>query len=330
MTMPATASSRRDADGIGARYLAVARAPGDDLPLPGSGSTWKRFRRLAAFGADDLSLARLVEGHADARAILAEAGVADRHPGTAYGVWAARSRNATLSAVPISGGWTLEGTKAFCSGSGVVERALVTADTPDGYRLFDLSVVDHVVSSDPDSWPAVGMAASSSETLRFAGFVSGSDAIGPPGFYLDRPGFWFGAMGVAACWHGGAIGLVERCIASLPDSPGEHVLAALGNAVSNIDTMRNTIERAAAAIDADPADEFGEAHRRALSVRETVHDGCTRVLERVASAGGARPLCHNRAQARAAADLYVYLAQHHGGADSAELGRLVLAKARRR
>ena len=51
-------------------------------------------------------------------------------------------------------------------------------------------------------------------------------------------------------------------------------------------------------------------------------NGATQVLGRVAAAGGARPLCHDRSQAQRAADLYVYLAQHHGPQDAVEIGRL--------
>jgi hypothetical protein len=28
-------------------------------------------------------------------------------------------------------------------------------------------------------------------------------------WYLTRPGFWHGALGPAACWAGGAIGLID-------------------------------------------------------------------------------------------------------------------------
>jgi hypothetical protein len=45
-----------------------------DLPLPGGGETALRHQRLAAFGREDLTLARMVEAHNDAIAILAEAG----------------------------------------------------------------------------------------------------------------------------------------------------------------------------------------------------------------------------------------------------------------
>ena len=55
-----------------------------DLPRPGAGATWSRFRRLAEIAAEDLSLARLAEGHCDAIAILSGAGLqptADAYPG---------------------------------------------------------------------------------------------------------------------------------------------------------------------------------------------------------------------------------------------------------
>ena len=45
-----------------------------DLPLPGSGATWERWAAFADLAGEDLSLARLGEGHADAIAILAEFG----------------------------------------------------------------------------------------------------------------------------------------------------------------------------------------------------------------------------------------------------------------
>ena len=43
-----------------------------DLPLPGSGQTANRWRKLAAFAEIDVVAGRLAEAHADATAILAE------------------------------------------------------------------------------------------------------------------------------------------------------------------------------------------------------------------------------------------------------------------
>ncbi|HEV3267767.1 MAG TPA: hypothetical protein VGZ68_05140 [Acidimicrobiales bacterium] len=299
------------------------RTDATNLPLPGSGSTWRRFEVLASWSSKDLSVGRLVEGHADATAILAEAGMGPVSEGTTYGVWAARSSRGGTVAERVAGGWRLTGSKEFCSGSGIIDRALVTAETNEGYRIFDIALEKNVAVVHEDSWPAVGMADSVSETLEFAGPVIPNDhVVGPPDFYTSRQGFWFGASGVAACWYGGAEGLVRNLVKSLPVEPNEHVLADVGVAVTSLEAMRVVLKSSADAIDVDPTDAAGRARYRALVARQFVHDAAMEVLARVGSAGGARPLCLDAAQSRRAADLYVYLSQHHGGIDAAELGRL--------
>jgi alkylation response protein AidB-like acyl-CoA dehydrogenase len=295
-----------------------------ELALPGSGETWSRFTTLADLSSVDLSLGRLCEGHSDALAILAEAGMKPVASGASYGVWAARGSREKTRAERVAKGWRLTGMKEFCSGSHVLERALVTAETDAGYLVFDIAVNENVVSVDGDSWPAVGMADSVSRTLEFGGPLIGDDrVVGPPDFYTHRPGFWFGAVGVAACWFGGAVALVNDLVDAIGPEPNEHVLADVGYVVSALESMRCVLKRVAENIDDDPLDESQQAQFRALVARQVVHDSATEILARVASAGGARPLCHNEIQARRAADLYVYLAQHHGGADAAALGRIV-------
>jgi alkylation response protein AidB-like acyl-CoA dehydrogenase len=300
---------------------------GATMALPGSGATWQRFAVLAEMASIDLSLGRLCEGHADALAILAESGRAAT-PGASYGVWASRSRNANTFAERVPGGWNLTGSKEFCSGARTIDRALVTAASDEGYLLFDVDVAEQVTSVDEDSWPAIGMADSQSETLEFGGPTLPENAlVGRPEFYVQRPGFWFGAAGVAACWFGGAVGLVNGLMKWQQDDPGESVLVDLGAAVSELEGMRYALQAAARDFDKDPNDRRQQAKFRALVTRRIVHDASQSVLERVASAGGARPLCHDMQQARRAADLYVYLAQHHGSADAKELGGM-LTKAR--
>ena len=56
-----------------------------DLPLPGGGRTGERWAVLAELAGEDLSLARLAEGHADALAILAELGAGAPAPGSRWG-----------------------------------------------------------------------------------------------------------------------------------------------------------------------------------------------------------------------------------------------------
>jgi hypothetical protein len=129
---------------------------------------------------------------------------------------------------------------------------------------------------------------------------------------------------VAACWYGGAVGLVNELTEWIGPEPSELVLMDLGVAVSALEAMRHALKGAADDFDDDPTNERQRAKFRALVTRQVVHDSAYAVLEKVASAGGARPLCHDEAQSRRAADLYIYLSQHHGNADAAEIGRTFL------
>jgi alkylation response protein AidB-like acyl-CoA dehydrogenase len=317
--------SRAHSEFVVSQFEEFVRLEGAELPLPGAGATWSRFTSLAHLASLDLSLGRLCEGHGDALAILDEAEMKPFEVGASYGVWASRGSRAKTTAERTHGRWQLSGHKEFCSGSGTLDRALVTAETLEGYLLFDVSVEENVVSVDEGSWPAVGMADSNSKTLEFAGPALRDDqVVGVADFYTRRPGFWFGAAGVAACWYGGAVGLVNDLADSLGSEGSEHVMADLGRAVTALESMRYVLKSVAEAIDEDPLDASRRAQFRALVARQMVHDGATEVLARVAAAGGARPLCHNEAQSRRAADLYVYLAQHHGSADADALGRLMM------
>ena len=295
------------------------------LPLPGRGATWARFETLATLSGRDLSAGRLGEGHADAVAILAEA---DREPvvGASYGVWAARRTRGGVVARRAAGGWALDGIQDFCSGVTMVDRALLAADAPEGRLLFDVDLAGVVAARHPGSWPAVGMAGSDSGSLTIGGLVPGSARAGGADFYTGRRGFWWGAVGVAACWWGGARALVDGLARTLAADPGPHVGAALGRAVAAVDAAEAVLRLEATRIDDEAAGRPGPvtAHRRALSVRQTLHDRCRDVLAHVVDGGGARLVCLDPDQARRTADLYAYLSQHHAGRDAADLGHLVL------
>ena len=100
-----------------AAFADAVRSGRLDLPLPGGGRTRERWAVLADLAEEDLSLARLAEGHADAIAILAELGAwpaAGREP---LGVWAAQPPGPGLIASRTGHGWRLDGTKQYCSGA---------------------------------------------------------------------------------------------------------------------------------------------------------------------------------------------------------------------
>jgi hypothetical protein len=291
-----------------------------DVPLPGGGRTSERWAVLADLAGEDLSLARLCEGHTDAVAILAELGAGPPPAGSRWGVWAAQPPGPGLMASRAAGGWRLDGVKAYCSGARSCTHALVTAAAPDGVRLFAVSTRGLVPVA--GSWPATGMAASDTLDVGFAGICG--EPVGGPGSYTGRPGFAHGGAGVAACWYGGARGVGQALLsAAAARDVGPHALAHLGAVDIALHTARAALEQAAADIDADPEDREHGGWRRALRVRALVEATATEVMARVGRALGAGPLGHDRAHARRVADLTVYLRQHHAERDLAELGALV-------
>ena len=291
-----------------------------DMPLPGSGATWQRFAAFADLAEEDLSLARLAEGHADAVAILAELGGPAADPGSRWGVWAANPPGPNVTARQRDGGWVLTGTKQYCSGARVCTHALVTAAAGDEARLFAVAVAD--LEPRDDSWPATGMAGSDTLDVGFPGIAA--EPVGPPGGYTGRPGFSHGGVGVAACWYGGARG-VARVLAraAAKRDVGPHALAHLGAIDIGLRTARAALAEAAGEIDADPGDLRGAGTLRALRVRALTEAVASDVLARTGRALGAGPLSHDESHSRAVADLTVYLRQHHAERDLARLGELI-------
>ncbi len=305
---------------VAAAFADAVKSGRLNLPLPGAGRTRERWAVLADLAEDDLSLARLAEGHADALAILAELRQPAPAAGTRWGVWAAQPPGPGLTASRAGRGWRLDGIKQYCSGAHSCTDALVTAATPDGSRLFAVSTHDLVPV--PGTWPAVGMAGSDTLDVRFAAIPA--EPVGAPGRYIDRPGFGHGGAGVAACWYGGARGVGRILLAAAAARDvGPHALAHLGAVDIALHTASTVLDVAAAGIDADPDDGSGGGRLRALRVRAFTEAAATEVMQRVGRALGAGPLCHDEAHARRVADLTVYLRQHHAERNLAELGALV-------
>ena len=287
-----------------------------DLPLPGGGATWERWGGLAEIGAFDLSVARLSEGHTDAVAILNEAGTVPPTD-SRLGVWAAGPLD-TLQATEGSGSWRLEGIRRWCSGASSLTHALVTASSSGGPILILVDLRQPGVSPRPGSWPAVGMADSDTLDVRFENVTVPTRAqVGDFGFYTGRPGFAIGALGVAAVWWGGAIGVAE-VLGNLASDGDPHRLAHRGAVEAGLWSMRMVLREAARRVDADPT---GDHAVTAAMVRHLVEVGASEVLTRTGRATGAEPLGHNRTHAQRVADLTVYLRQHHAESDLAALGR---------
>lgn len=291
----------------------------DQLPLPGKGQTLQRWQTLAQVAGCDLALAKLYEGHTDALAILSECGSPDLAGNGIWGVWAAEPPDAKVRITARDGNQVvLCGTKAWCSGALQIDRALITAWADDDQpQLVAIDLADASQRSNSDHWQAVGMGATASVDIEFD--HSPAIAVGHPGQYLSRPGFWHGGGGIAACWYGAATALAqylhEHCRKPRPDP---HADAHLGAVDAALYGARAALHHCAAWIDQHPAADASLQVRRA---RAQVEQAAEQVLQHAGRALGAAPFCRNSHFARLSADLPVYLRQSHAERDLAALGQ---------
>ncbi len=328
------------------QLLALARSAGKTLPLPGpqspaSNSTAAVWTVLASIAAVDVAAARIFEPHLDALAILDQAGIPDSG-GRTWGVFAAEGPGLRLEAIattlaaqdnhvrgPEEGPqWLLDGSKPWCSLASALDGALVTAHTPDaGRALFAISLKDGTVEAEEPDWIAHGLREVPSGSIHCAG--TPAVPVGNPGWYHARPGFAWGGMAVAACWLGGAVAVARDFSRSLNHQadggrqPDQLALAALGEMDRTLTMTLRWLGATAQAVDAGELDG-ADAWPEALRVRATVAAAVERVLDLAARNRGPAPLAFDRTYAKRMADLSLYVRQHHGSRDDAQLARFTL------
>src|SRR5690606_36872433 len=127
-----------------------------------------------------------------------------------------------------------------------------------------------------EPWVARGLSAVRSTGLELTEVPA--VPVGGPDWYLSRPGFAWGGLGVSACWLGGAVGLTRRMRQAAHDrEPDQIGLALLGQADTHLTAAAAVLTDAAAAVDAGLV--HGEhAWARCVRVRHVVHDACEAVL----------------------------------------------------
>ena len=283
---------------------------------------------LLALGRTDIPLSRLAEGHIDAHRIIAQAG-ARPVPGALYGVWASRSQQTGIRATQTEagGGLRLDGTLRFASGAGLLDRSLVPAWLDSGaHLLLDLPVDELPV--DAGVWRTSAMAASRSYELRLVDVaVDGEAQVGPPDFYLGRPEFFPGGVGVAACWAGGGARLLDLLQDRITEpSPAQQV--RLGRLRTDLAAALAVVRSGAALLDRSLTSggrglSFpGADHWQALAteVRAAVADAIRRMLGHARLAAGPAGMAMDEGLSHAVLDLELYALQQNSDADALLLG----------
>ncbi|HEY2296972.1 MAG TPA: hypothetical protein VGH43_04545 [Jatrophihabitans sp.] len=292
---------------------------GSQLPLPGSGDTLLRWAVLAAVARENLTVARVLEAHTDALAIIAEAGQ-EAPPDSTWGVFAAEAPHVRLDASTHEGATTLFGTKPWCSLGADLDHALVTAHVGEQRQLFQVDLRQPAVRAHPaQGWVARGLHTVVSVPIEFD--AAAAEPVGEPGWYLQRRGFAWGGIGVAACWYGGAVGLADAVVRASAKRTGDLADLHVGTVDVALHGARSALRDGAAAIDAGKVDD---PELLALRVRSVVADAVERVLHQAGHALGPAPLAFDAAHAARVADLELYVRQHHGERDLAALGNRVV------
>jgi hypothetical protein len=306
-----------DVDGslaLARTHDAVARSMGRE--------TWPLFSALATLGSVDLTTARAVEPHWDALAILDQAGA--RHPeNSTWGVYATAPPGTSVAATRVAdGGWQLSGAKPWCSLADRVSHALVTASVEGSAPgLFAVGLRRTGVSVEVRGWVPRGLRDITTSTVTFDAVPA--DPVGDPGWYVERPGFAWGGIGVAAVWFGGAAAVAGALWDAARSRPPDQVaLMHLGSCDVALHTTLLALRDAAARIDSGQA---GGAAGPVLAgrVRAQAARCAEEVLATVGHALGPGPLALDPVHAAKVADLTLYLRQHHAERDLAALGRLI-------
>jgi hypothetical protein len=307
-----------------AAALRLAEEFGVLLPQPGGGDTAARWAVLAAVSRASLTAGRVLEAHSDALAILGEAG--DPAPAGTWGVFAAEAAPHRLEARDRGGCVALHGVKPWCSLAEQLDAALITAHAGSDRQLFRVPLQHPSVTFEPaQGWVARGLRTVTSTAIRLDD--TPAFPVGPPGWYLVRPGFAWGGMGVAACWHGGATGLQATLAARSAGRSGELSAMHVGLVDAALHASESVLARAAALID-DGKAQGPAGEELGLRVRAVVADAAERTLLQVGHALGPAPLAFDEEHARRVADLELYLRQHHAERDLARLGEATLARLR--
>ncbi|GLR29455.1 acyl-CoA dehydrogenase family protein [Psychrobacter pacificensis] len=292
-----------------------------DIPHPASGmaehsglsNTLIRWQVLAYVASIDLTIVKWFESHLDALSILNEIGYGK----VAKGLWAVWAAEGHPDPLRYEQGKAI-GHKAWCSGAGMVDYALVNyRNSNNQSQLMIIDMHQAGIEINNSEWQAVGMQATDTATVKFCG-VSAS-LVGKENAYLDRAGFWHGAAGVAACWYGASACLASYLTTAYQQKPNDYKAMYLGEIGTALAITQQYLYYAADLIDTEPS----LCHELAIrQLRAQIEKVARHTVEIVGQALGAAPFCRNAHFARLSADLPVFIRQSHGAFDLQKIGEL--------
>ncbi len=299
---------------------------------------------LKKTGSANLSVGRIYEGHINALLLIALYGnpiqkktwfkEAEKEQ-KLFGVWNTQAENGVRIHDLGDGYYRLEGSKTFCSGSGWINRPLVTGElvSPDkrGWQMCIIPTEKvKPILTDSSFWQPLGMRASASFKMDFTGIeIQEKDLLGEPDSYYREPFFSGGSVRFAAVQLGGATAIFAeaqrflRMMNRLDDPFQRARMAEMAYLIESGNLWLNEAgKKADQWISENTSPEKIIAHAGLL--RTFTEEICTRVMHLAGQCVGARGLMRTDAFERIYRDLTLYLKQPGPDATLTQIGGYVL------
>ena len=323
--------------------LLAITLPGGELDdkLP---NTVRLLQLLKRIGTGNLAVGRVYEGHINALNLISLYATADqkrtwhddslRHH-RLFSVWNTQANDGVRIHAVGNGRYVLYGSKTFCSGSGWIQRPLVTGDLIGAEQTgWQMCIVPtervNVIPQDARFWQPLGMRASVSYKLDFTGVELGEDdLLGQPGDYFQQPHFSGGAIRFAAVQLGGAEALFDATralLVSMNRTDDVFQKTRLAEMSYLIESGNQWIDTAGRKTDEwrTRGDEAGRIVAYANMTRTAIEEICLRVMQLAERSVGARGLMRPLPFERIHRDLTFYLRQPAPDATLADIGQFVL------
>lgn len=328
---------------IAAEGLLAVTNPGNDMDF-NLLKTASLLQLLKKTGSANLSVGRIYEGHINALQLISLYGndlqkkqwcweVAEEQK--LFSVWNTQAEDGVYIHDLGDGDYRMEGCKTFCSGSGWINRPLVTGEmiSPDkkGWQMCIIPTekVKPIVA-DSNFWKPLGMRASASFKMDFTGIeIQEKDLLGAPDAYYLEPNFSGGSIRFAAVHLGGATAIFSEAqrflkLMNRTNDPFQKVrIAEITYLIESGNTM---LQQAGEKLDVWTKENASPEKIIAYAgmVRTFIEEICTRTMRLAEQCVGARGLMRPNAFERIHRDLTFYLKQPAPDATLMQIGAYVL------
>lgn len=281
---------------------------------------------LVSLAEANLPVARLVEGHVNARQLMALYAPDMNVGGSILGVWGADG-DAPLQILED----VCVGTKRYASGLGTVDYALVTVngdkDQPARLALVDVSDTRR---HRPGTWTMTGMRATVSGDIDLSGLAF--TWIGEAGDYVREPFFLGGVWRIAALQLGGSLGLLAAArdaLAATGRLDADAQVARLSPLIGRAMAAFGLIERAAVIVSGpDGLSDPDRAIALSIQARLLTEDLAQDTIAAVERSIGLDHFATGSMTGRIARDIATYCRQAARDAFAQKAGRIILGRGR--